>query len=101
MQPASTSIRGWYRDPYRQHEDRYFSEGKPTKLVRDAGRESFDPPPDVAWSGPPVPVPSPATQVSAGNDLRRADDAERAAPYDRRVACDKATSAILRYGSTN
>jgi hypothetical protein len=26
---------GWYRDPYLVHEDRYFSDGQPTKLVRD------------------------------------------------------------------
>jgi hypothetical protein len=37
---------GWNVDPYRLHEDRYFSGGLPTKLVRDAGRESYDEPPD-------------------------------------------------------
>ena len=36
---------GWYRDPYGVHEDRYFSQGFPTKLVRDNGVESYDPPP--------------------------------------------------------
>jgi len=37
---------GWYPDPYRVHEERYISaDGRPTKLVRDAGRESYDPPP--------------------------------------------------------
>jgi hypothetical protein len=40
---------GWYRDPYLVHEDRYFSAGEPTKLVRDCGIESYDPPP----AGPP------------------------------------------------
>jgi hypothetical protein len=30
---------GWYRDPYSVHEDRYFSDGQPTKLVRDGGSE--------------------------------------------------------------
>jgi len=83
------------------HQDRYFSEGQPTKLVRDGGQESFDPPPEVPWSGPPVPVPSTAAHSTAGNDMRRADDVEREAPYDRRAACEKATSAILRYGSAN
>jgi len=101
MQSAATSIWGWYRDPYRLHQDRYFSEGQPTKLVRDGGQESFDPPPEVPWSGPPVPVPSTAAHSTAGNDMRRADDVEREAPYDRRAACEKATSAILRYGSAN
>ena len=37
---------GWYRDPYRVHEDRHMSAGLPTKLVRDDGLESYDPPPD-------------------------------------------------------
>jgi hypothetical protein len=37
---------GWYRDPYLVHEDRYFSAGQPTKLVRDGGNEDYDPPPD-------------------------------------------------------
>jgi hypothetical protein len=29
---------GWCRDPYLVHEDRYFSDGQPTKLVRDGGK---------------------------------------------------------------
>jgi hypothetical protein len=36
---------GWYKDPYEQHEDRWFSGGLPTKLVRDAGAESYAEPP--------------------------------------------------------
>lgn len=39
---------GWHPDPYRIHEERYVSvDGTPTKLVRDGGRESYDPPPGV------------------------------------------------------
>ena len=38
---------GWHRDPYGIHEERWVSgEGMPTKLVRDGGQESYDPPPD-------------------------------------------------------
>lgn len=37
---------GWYHDPYGVHQHRYFSAGEPTKLVRDLGQESYDPPPD-------------------------------------------------------
>ena len=46
-----TAIRaqGWYVDPYRQHEARWFSDGTPTALVRDGGVESRDDPPD-RWS---------------------------------------------------
>jgi hypothetical protein len=46
---VSVVAQGWYRDPYLVHEDRYFSAGEPTKLVRDGGIEDYDPPPD----GPP------------------------------------------------
>jgi hypothetical protein len=38
--------RGWYQDPYAIHEYRYFSAGRPTKLVSDDGDDSYDPPPD-------------------------------------------------------
>jgi hypothetical protein len=38
---------GWHADPYGIHEERYISvDGVPTKLVRDGGRESYDPPPE-------------------------------------------------------
>jgi hypothetical protein len=40
---------GWHPDPYKIHDERYISvDGVPTKLVRDSGSESYDPPPDVA-----------------------------------------------------
>jgi len=63
---------GWYRDPYRLHEDRYFSDGQPTKLVRDGGAEDYDPPPP----GRPDEelVEASQTQPNDGYDLRRADD---------------------------
>jgi hypothetical protein len=43
---VSVDAQGWYRDPYLAHEDRYFSAGQPTKLVRDGGIEDYDLPPD-------------------------------------------------------
>jgi hypothetical protein len=43
---------GWYRDPYRQHVARWFSDGSPTALVRDDGVESMDPPPEHPFVGP-------------------------------------------------
>jgi hypothetical protein len=63
---------GWYHDPYLIHADRYFSDGRPTKLVRDSGAESYDPPP----SGPPKAelVEVRQNQARDGDDLRRADD---------------------------
>jgi hypothetical protein len=62
---------GWYRDPYLAHEDRWFSAGQPTQLVRDSGVEANDPPPP----GPPMAglVEVPHTEPSYGEDLRRAD----------------------------
>jgi hypothetical protein len=46
---APSRIRqGWHPDPYGVHESRYFSaDGQPTKLVRDAGQEAYDDPPDL------------------------------------------------------
>jgi hypothetical protein len=60
---------GWYRDPYAVHQDRYFSAGRPTKLVRDGAAESYDPPPPR----PPVAELVEVTHrpPADGSDLRR------------------------------
>jgi len=73
---------GWYHDPYGQHEDRYFSAGQPTKLVRDAGQESYQEPPAQLYD--PAELVQAASELDGddgfdGSDLRRADEAERAA----------------------
>ena len=75
---------GWYRDPYLVHEDRYFSAGQPTKLVRDGGAESYDPPP----AGPPKTELVEVSQAEPGNgsDLSRADDRSAGAVYDPYLA---------------
>jgi hypothetical protein len=36
---------GWRSDPFGLHEQRYFSQDQPTKLVRDGTVEAYDPPP--------------------------------------------------------
>jgi hypothetical protein len=63
---------GWYRDPFSVHTDRWFSDGRPTSLVRDDGVESHDPPPSAEFPGELI------ESVPAGaepsDDLRRADD---------------------------
>ena len=69
---------GWYRDPYNVHTDRWFSDGSPTALVRDAGQESHDPPPEPSFNGPLVEADS--AEASNGSDLRRADS--NAGPFD-------------------
>jgi hypothetical protein len=38
-------LQGWSDDPFRLHEARYFSGGRPTNLVRDSNQESYDEPP--------------------------------------------------------
>jgi len=49
-------LHGWQSDPFGLHEQRYFSQGQPTKLVRDGSAESYDPPPTAsAASGTPAP----------------------------------------------
>jgi hypothetical protein len=71
---------GWYRDPYGLHGDRWFSDGRPTSLVRDQGIESHDEPPR---GEPPVPLePVAEIEESDGRDLLRADDAEWKSEYE-------------------
>ncbi|HXB46781.1 MAG TPA: hypothetical protein VNW50_03390 [Streptosporangiaceae bacterium] len=59
---------GWFLDPFGAHEARYFSDGSPTRLVRDSGVESYDEPPigaatvgfDITEApSPPVPYGGP------------------------------------------
>jgi hypothetical protein len=62
---------GWYVDPFGAHEARWFSDGSPTILVRDASVESHDEPPDAEFDLPLIPVAErPQTE---GDDLLRAD----------------------------
>lgn len=44
---------GWNTDPFGRHADRWFSDGRPTSLVRDGDRESDDPPPPDEVGEPP------------------------------------------------
>jgi hypothetical protein len=52
---------GWVPDPYGVHEFRFFSaDGKPTLLVMDGGKRSYDRPPTT--EPPPAPEPSPISE---------------------------------------
>jgi hypothetical protein len=63
---------GWYRDPYGSHQDRWFSDGRATFLVRDEGVESHDEPPA---GEPPRPLePAAETEVKDGDDLVRVEE---------------------------
>ena len=66
---------GWYTDPYARHEARWFSDGTPTKLVRDRNVESYDKPPDEEPSQKAERI-EPEVTATGGSDLIRADDAE-------------------------
>jgi len=44
------------------------SAGRPTKLVRDGGTESYDPPPDLPLPGVLVPVESDSGSGEAGQE---------------------------------
>ena len=91
---------GWFRDPYRVHEDRYFSDGRPTKLVRDDGVECYDPPPP----GPPEVelVEVSDTQPAEASDLRRADErAAGKAVFDQEAAFWGVMDSVAVYGPMN
>ncbi|MDR2988502.1 MAG: alkaline phosphatase family protein [Nocardiopsaceae bacterium] len=68
---ASEPLQGWFEDPFRLHDARWFSAGQPTKLVRDGDVESYDEPPSETgeWGGPP--------DESSGWSLRPADPTDQ------------------------
>ncbi len=78
----ASEAEGWYVDPYRIHQHRWFSAGRPTALVRDGGIESEDPAPAEPFDGAPVRVTEDPTSGADGADLRRADDAAGGDSYD-------------------
>jgi hypothetical protein len=70
----ASQAQGWYRDPYDLHEDRYFSEGRLTKLVRDGEVECFDlPPAQPLPEGELVSAERPGRGAADGSDLLRVD----------------------------
>ena len=62
---------GWYVDPFGEHEARWFSDGRPTVLVRDGAVESHDEPPTTGFDLPLIPFAD--LQPSDGSDLQKAD----------------------------
>ena len=83
---------GWYTDPFGLHEARWISDGRPTKLVRDAGVDSFDEPPDEAPVREAARVEHPEAQRAG--DLRRADSAEAGEPFDDIDSIDHAAEVV-------
>jgi hypothetical protein len=82
---------GWYLDPFGRHQARWISQGTPTALVRDGGVESQDAPPSDPITRPLERVDE--TAPVDGNDLKRADDAERE-DFDPKALTDAASEAI-------
>jgi hypothetical protein len=87
---------GWYEDPYRIHEDRWYSDGTATSLVRDAGVEAKDPPPAqdppagaLVRSIPDDPSPGP-------EDLDRADDPDAGEAPDYSEAALDAFGGVIQ-----
>jgi hypothetical protein len=87
---SDDAAEGWYEDPYRLHQHRWFSAGRPSSLVRDNGVESKEAPPDEVFEGPLIPAATDA--ATDGADLRRADDAQ-ANPFDSNKFWDAAVDA--------
>jgi hypothetical protein len=83
---GAVSAEGWYRDPYAIHEDRWMSQGRPTKLVRDGGTEAYDAPPDLPLPDVLVPVTSDSSASPDGSDLQRSDGTGQDAYSDKRAA---------------
>jgi hypothetical protein len=94
----SPSAEGWYRDPYGIHQDRWFSAGTPTSLVRDQGVEGHDDPPGYPPPGPPAEIPE--IDKFPADDLRRADEKEaNDGPYDpERTAEQAGDAAVTGFG---
>ena len=69
---------GWYQDPFGVHEQRWMSRGQPTKLVRDGGSESYDPPPDLPLPGVLVPA-------DAGSSADGVDTGQESSYSNRRA----------------
>jgi hypothetical protein len=65
---------GWYKDPFGAHEARWFSEGKPTILVRDGAVESHDSVPGIDFDLPLIPIIKP--NADGSTDMMRADRSE-------------------------
>jgi hypothetical protein len=70
------------------------SQGRPTKLVRDSGTESYDPPPDLPLPDVLVPVTTDSGASAGSSDLRRSDEAGEEPSYSEKRARRAALDAV-------
>lgn len=94
---------GWFVDPFGVHEQRWFSQGRTTALVRDGRAEAQDPPPDGPVPGPLVNVVAIRPSAHVSDDQLPAvgrHDHDRYAPdeipEDRFDLVGPGGSAVLR-----
>jgi hypothetical protein len=66
-------IEGWYKDPYGRHENRWFSNGRATNLVSDAGHTSHDEPVGEPFDGELIE----ADEVPIAHETQRVGDDHR------------------------
>jgi hypothetical protein len=74
-------VQGWCTDPWGRYEERWFSAGRPTELVRSQGRELSDPVPRSVPDAMPAPV-SWGDGQADGIDLLRSDRASASARHE-------------------
>jgi hypothetical protein len=86
---AHADIEGWYADPFKLHEARWFSDGAPTVLVRDAGVESHDEPPSTTYDGELELVPD--SLANTANVPTRSEDTDEDANGERIAEIFEAT----------
>jgi hypothetical protein len=70
---AEDRAQGWFQDPFGIHQDRWYSQGVPSNLVRDGTVESHDDPPQAVDPGPLVP----AAPRAARDDQQQAGPPKR------------------------
>ncbi len=75
-------VDGWHADPSGRHEERLFSRGEPTALVRDGGVGSYD----ETGPTPGTPTPSPATASPLAPSPRTPAPLVRLDPVPKRIA---------------
>ena len=74
---------GWFVDPFGVHEQRWFSQGRATGLVRDGRAEAQDLPPEGPIPGPLVRAHVASAPSDPSVDLRRADGTDAADPQNQ------------------
>ena len=90
---TTSGAEGWYQDPYRIHQYRWFSMGRPSPLVRDGAIESNDAPPDMPSVGSLLPGGNTTGPTVNGADFQRAGDGKKG--DNRGAAVDASTRTPL------